>query len=139
MRFIKTFINFFSIITLGVLIICAVNYELSENVTMPDTILVQVLISGFVTALPTAVIFMNEYKTKKGYIIAIAAHYILISAIMLVIGCWFDWVSLTVKGVVVMLISVAAVYAFTMLLDYILAKKEADDINEALQRRRGRK
>ena len=58
---------------------------------------------------------------------------------MIGFGIWFDWMNFNLEGIVMMTTSVAAVYLITFLLNYILIKKEADDINEALKERNGQK
>lgn len=52
---------------------------------------------------------------------------------MSVIGMLFDWVSKTVLGVLLMCLSVAAVYAFTMAVTYFTSKRDADDLTKLIR------
>lgn len=139
MKFLKSFVSFFSTVTTGILIVCAVNFFLSDSTEMPGNTLFKILLSGLATSLVTAVFYYREIKSHKQFIITIAVHYVLLCGIMIALGVWFGWMELNAAGIIMMLISVAAVYAMTMLMNYITAKKEADDINrmlEQLNRRR---
>lgn len=137
MKFFKTFLNFFAIITLGITIVCGLNLiTANDTYIVPKHILLQVAAAGAITALITAAVFYKEPKTTKQFWIVTAIHYVLLCGIMILIGLWFDWLSLDLKGILSMVISVALVYALTFILNYILAKKDADEINKALQRRR---
>jgi len=108
----------------------------SEFYVVPKYILLQVAAAGAITALVSAIAFYKEPKTSKQFWIVNAIHYVLMCVIMIFIGLWFGWLSLELKGILSMVISVALVYAITFTLNYLLAKKDADEINKALQRRR---
>ena len=53
---------------------------------------------------------------------------------MISLGVWFDWLNFDIKGIVMMLISVAVVYLIAFLLNYYIIKKEAEGINIALEK-----
>lgn len=135
MNFLKTFINFFSTITLGIIFVCAVNMSMSPNYDIPNTVLWQILLAGLVTSLLTVIsIFLfNGINTTIKLIIAGIIHYIIMCIVMIGFGVWFDWMNFDAKGIIMMLISVAIVYLIAFLLNYIILKKEADDINSALE------
>lgn len=135
MRFLKTFISFFSTITVGILIVCAVNICLSPHYVIPRSILFDILLAGFVTAAVTTAIYSREITSHKQFLLTSAVHYVLLCIIMIGFGVWFGWMDLDIGGVVMMMVSVAVVYALTFLMNYILAKKEADEINKALEQR----
>lgn len=139
MKFLKSFVNFFATITTGILIVCAVNFFLSDSTEIPGDTLFQILISGLATALITAVFYYKEIKTHKQFLIILAAHYVLLCGIMIGLGVWFGWMDFNAAGIIMMLISVAVVYGLTILMNYIAAKKDADEINmmlEQMNRRR---
>lgn len=129
----EKFRQFFSTITTGILIVCAVNFLLSDNTDIPGDTLFQILFSGFATSLVTALFYYREIKTQKQFFIIISVHYVLLCGIMIGLGVWFGWMDLNAGGIIMMLISVAIVYALTMLMNYITAKKDADDINKMLE------
>ncbi|MGN0609242.1 MAG: DUF3021 family protein [Oscillospiraceae bacterium] len=133
MKFLKSFVGFFSTITTCILIVCAVNFFLSGGTEIPGDTLFQILLSGFATALVTAVFYYREIKTQKQFLIIITLHYVLLCGIMIGLGVWFGWMDFDLGGIIMMLVSVAVVYALTMLMNYIVAKKDADDINRMLE------
>ena len=133
MKFLKSFVSFFSTITTGILIVCAVNFFLSGGAEIPGKTLFQILLSGFATALVTAVFYYREIKTHKQFFVVIILHYVLLCGIMIGLGVWFGWMDFDLGGIIMMLVSVAVVYALTMLMNYIVAKKDADEINKMLE------
>ncbi len=141
MSFFKLFINLFSTITVGISVVCAVIFLLVPEYEVSRYILLQVLLASLSTALLTAVgvYFFAKLNSKLKIILACIAHYVLLCAVMIGFGIWFDWMNFDLEGIVMMTASVAAVYLITFLLNYILVKKEADDINKALKERNGQK
>lgn len=133
MKFLKSFVRFFSTITTCILIVCAVNFFLSDSTEIPGDTLFRILLSGFATALVTAVFYYREIKTHKQFLIIIILHYVLLCGIMIGLGVWFGWIDFDLGGIIMMLVSVAVVYALTMLMNYIVAKKDADEINKMLE------
>lgn len=133
MKFLKSFVRFFSTITTCILIVCAVNFFLSDSTEIPGDTLFRILLSGFATALVTAVFYYREIKTHKQFLIIIILHYVLLCGIMIGLGVWFGWMDFDLGGIIMMLVSVAVVYALTMLMNYIVAKKDADEINRMLE------
>lgn len=133
MKFLKSFVRFFSTITTCILIVCAVNFFLSDSTEIPGDTLFRILLSGFATALVTAVFYYREIKTHKQFLIIIILHYVLLCGIMIGLGVWFGWMDFDLGGIIMMLVSVAVVYALTMLMNYIVAKKDADEINKMLE------
>ncbi len=139
MKFLKTFVNFFSTITLGILIVCTLNIYANGITQVPSLMLPQVLLAGFTTALVTTIIFSFDPRSKRAFLLTCAIHYIMLCIIMIVFGAWFGWIPLGLGGILTMVISVAAVYAFTFCLTFLLMKKEADALNKALEQRKQRK
>lgn len=133
MKFLKSFVSFFSTITTGILIVCAVNFLLSDSTEIPGDTLFQILLSGFATSLATVPFYYREITSRKKFLIIIAVHYVLLCGIMIGLGVWFGWMDFDLGGIIMMLVSVAVVYALTMLMNYIVAKKDADEINKMLE------
>jgi len=135
MRFIKTFVNYFATITTAILIVCALNIQLTGYESLDKLILWQIIFAGAVTAFVTAVFFLKDIKSMKQYIIVSVIHYFCLCAIMIFFGMQFGWICKDVISCVLMAIMVAFVYGITFLMNYILQKKEADEINKALRER----
>ncbi len=135
MRFIKTFVNYFATITTAILIVCALNIQLTGYESLDKLILWQIIFAGAVTAFVTAVFFLKDIKSMKQYIIVSVIHYLCLCAIMIFFGMQFGWIGKDVISCALMAVMVAVVYAMTFLMNYILQKKEADEINKALRER----
>lgn len=135
LRFIKCFITFFTTITTAILMVVAVNVAISWGDALVAETLLHILISGALTGLVTALLFFKEFKNTKDFLIRSAIHYLCMCAIMITIGYWFGWLELEIGNILGMILSVTVVYAITWVVDYFLAKKEADDLNRALEER----
>lgn len=135
MKFISEFLKMFTYITTGTAVAFAVytlivGYDMIYAYTVAEIPLVG-LIMSFVT---TATI-QHEYSTNKGMILAFVCHYIFVSISMVGLAILFEWVRPVPKEIVLMLICVAFVYAFSFVMFYISLKREATQINAALKER----
>ena len=139
MNVIKRFINWFTKITTGTLLICAVAMEASGVGLWTSDVLWHILIVGAVTTILTMVVLPDKEYTRNEGIIRYAVHFVLLSAAVLIMGAIFDWYEPSPLGCSVMVLYVAAVYGFTYWAEYLRRKKSADEINKALERRRTRK
>lgn len=136
MKFFTELCRYFVQITTGVLIVCAVNFLLYGADNISGATLWQILLSGFLTAFATTIAYSFEPRSTKQFIMMTAIHYIVICIIMIFLGNSFGWLSINFAGVIMMVISVAVVYAFTMLITYFTSKKDADDLTKALENRK---
>lgn len=139
MKFLKMFLSFFTTITVGIVIVCTVNVMLSSDSEIPAITMLQILLAGFATALVTTIFYYKDITSNKKLIMVIVIHYVLLCVIMIGLGVWFDWMKFSLNGILMMVISVAAVYAMTFGINFILAKKDADAINKALEQRNKRR
>lgn len=139
MHLLKRFINWFTKITTGTLIIGTIAMKISGlEVCTVDT-LWHILLVGIVTTIITmAVLPDKEYSLREG-IIRYSVHFVLLSATVLTLGALFGWYTPTFLGCTVMVLYVALVYAFTYFANYLNGKRSADEINKALERRRNGK
>lgn len=136
MERIKDFVQWFVYITSGILIVCAVNFSLYGDGTIPCYTLWEILLSAFLTTFVT-VLLMPDGKTGiKHMILGRMFHYICLSVVMIGCGTLFGWMNINIEGIVMMLVSVGCVYLFSFGIGYLLDKKIADDVNRALQERR---
>lgn len=135
MNFLKELCRYFVQITTGIIIICAVNFAVwGGDSDLPKDILWQILLSGAVTAVITEIIMiLPEASTKKQFILYTVLHYAVLCVVMSVLGIMFGWASKTAAGVVLMCLSVAVVYAFTMALTYLTSKRDAENLTRLLR------
>lgn len=132
--FAEWFVEWFVFITAGILIICAVNFLLfSGGEDLPGDTLGHILLAAFLTAAETAVFFMAEPEKKSSMILWFVLHFGCLTLTMLVCGIRFGWIDASVFGMTEMVVSVAGVYAFAMVVYYILDIHRAEQINRRLR------
>lgn len=127
------FIRWFLYITTCVLFVCAANIQISGNETVSTITLWQILLSGFLTSLVTVLLRPLEQDSSRVAVIRIIVHYFVLCGVMIACGCWFGWMNFNLKGIVMMIVSVAVVYLLVFLAGYWLDKKQADEINQKLK------
>lgn len=133
-NYLKTFFSYFTEITTGTLVACAVFSGFSGEI--PTVTLWQVLAVGFLGALiDTIVIPFREYGEKE-FRIRCVIVFILMCALVLGCGYCFGWFRLRLIDVLLSFLSVAAVFAFVYLVNYIHARSEERSLNEAIERRK---
>ena len=135
MKIFSDFIKWFLYITTCILIVVAANIMISGKDMIPADTLWQILLSGFLTTLVTVLLWAKEPGNIRSGIIRMLVHYIALCAVMIICGRWFDWMNLSPAGIVMMVISVAVVYALVVLADYWTGRKLADEINQKLKGR----
>lgn len=135
---IKYIISQFFVITVGILFVTSVS-NLVAAITKGDAITYSVyypflvLFTGFLSSLPTVLLWFREEPTKKQCYIRMAMHFVAIEAIVMLEGLWFGWYhslgeAMKLFGIVIM------VYLFVYAYSYFTNKDTADAINEALAR-----
>lgn len=129
MEMFRDFIKWFQYITIGVLIVCAVNFSLSGTDTIPPMTLWQILLSGFVTTLIT----MLFYLGKRATYIKFGIHYVVLCGVMIPCGYWFGWLSFNAAEICMMIVSVAVVYLLAFVAYYLIDLKQAEKINQRLK------
>ena len=139
MKLVKDFLRWFFYITTAVLIICAVHFAMSENDVIPKDTLWRILISGFLTAGVTVLLFPKEHGKRNRIFAHFLIHYAALSAVMIVCGHWFGWLEYNPGGIVMMLVSVAVVYLICFGVYYIIDLRDADKINRRMKEKYGKK
>ena len=139
MRFIRSFIGYFTTITTTVLALVGITTAIEGYEHLSKYILFQILASGAATAFITTLILCREIRSRKQFLILSALHYVLLCGTMIGLGLWFDWIDRSFVGIALMAFYVAVVYVFVFLITYFLEKREADAINRALKKRTERK
>lgn len=132
MKKVFEFIRWFFYITTCVLFVCAANVQISGTEVISNIVLWEILLAGFITSIVTVILRPGEHDSARISIIKIIVHYFVLCGVMIVCGCWFDWMELNAQGIVMMMISVAVVYLLVYSAGYWLDRKQADEINQKL-------
>lgn len=139
MKKIREFFLWFTTITTGILLICAIQFSLQPGAALPQNMLWHVLLSGGCTAAATTLLLPHDDCSKTRFILGIIVHFLVLCVIMVFFGTRFRWISFTVEGVLGMVFCVAFVYGFTVICTIISHKREAEEFNAALQKKYHRK
>ena len=139
MRYIKSFISYFTTITTTVLALTGILYAIDGAEFLSKYLLFQILITGAATALITTLILCREMRSRKQFLLLSALHYALLCGTMIGLGIWFCWMESSFVGIVKMAAYVAVVYVFVFLITYFSGKREADAINRIIMERKSRK
>ena len=135
MKRVSEFVRWFFYITTCVLFVCAANMQLSGRDVISADILWQIMLSGFMTSLVTVVFRPTERDGGRTEMIRIVIHYFALCAVMILLGYWFGWMDFNLRGIIMMMISVAVVYFLVYFAAYWLDKKQADEINKKLKKK----
>ena len=136
MRLITDLVKYFVYITTGIVFVFIAMLLIEGGSGISTQTLIRIPCAGFVTALVTVIIYSREAMTKKAFYIRIAVHYLLLCVIMVIFGTAFGWVNLNLAGIMTIVISTAAIYAFTFAGAYLSSKSEAEKLNKALKSKR---
>lgn len=133
MRYITEIIKYFAFITTGILILFIVLMLIQGDSAINLSTLIEIPCAGLVTSIVTVFLYPSETQSKKGYLLRILVHYTVLCIVMTVMGTLFGWIRLHFGGILFMMISVAAIYAFTFSVTYFTSKNDADEINRVLK------
>ena len=95
----------------------------------------EIPVIGIIMSLVTTATIRREYSTNKSQLLAFVVHYVFVSISMVGLGILFEWVRPVPQEIILMLICVAFVYAFSVAMFFVSMKREADQINDALKER----
>lgn len=133
-EFLISLLHYFVDITTAVLIAAAMYLTLSGQ-QMESVVLWQILLSGFITALPTAILLCFEPKSVKISIALWIAHFLLIFVITLLLLNMFGWCTITPQSVLLTFLAVVFIYLFTSFVHYLVDKKHTALMNQQLKQR----
>ena len=133
-EFFISLLHYFVDITTAVVIAAAVYLTFSEQ-QMENNILWQILLSGFITALPTAVLLCFDPKSVRVSVILWVIHFLLIFFITVMLLKMFGWCKITPVSVFLTFIAVLFIYFFTCGVHYLVAKKHTAWMNQQLKNR----
>lgn len=133
MRKLSEFLKWYAYITVSILIVCAVVFKIYNEETIPADTPWQILLSGFLTTLVTAILVLKEESQKWIMILKFVLHYVSLCIIMIICGNWFGWMSLNLEGIAMMIGAVATVYILAFGTYYITDLRQANEINQKLR------
>lgn len=136
MKFITDLLSYFVYITTGIVFVFIAILLIEGSGSISTQTLIRIPCAAFVTALVTVLIYSREAVRKKEIYIRIAIHYLLLCVVMVILGTAFGWIDFDLAGVMIMVISTAAIYAFTFAGSYLSSKSEAEKLNRALKNKR---
>ena len=104
--------------------------------TIWTEIIPQIFGASFLTSLVTTAYF--SFNPKKPISVPVRVlltfgHYLALCIIIMALGTVFDWFDLTLKGGLIVALSVAGVYFISAVITYALSKGEADEMTNALK------
>ncbi len=133
-EFLISLLHYFVDITTAVLIAAAIFLTVSGK-QIDSAILWQILLSGLITALPSAALICLDTKSVRLSWILWIAHFLVIYAITLLMLHMFGWCSLTPLSVLLTFFAVVFIYLFTCLVHYLIDKKHTTLMNQQLKKR----
>ncbi|MDE6728317.1 MAG: DUF3021 domain-containing protein [Oscillospiraceae bacterium] len=136
MKFITDLIKYFVYITTGILFVFIAILLINGSESISVRMIVQIPFAALATALITVIICSREVAKKKEHYIIIAIHYFLLCVTMVALGTVFEWIKPNFAGIMTIVISTAAIYAFTYTGAYLSSKSEAEKLNKALKSKR---
>lgn len=134
MKFINELLKFFAYITTGTAIAFVIYTAVIKVETVPVIMIAEIPLTGFIMALITT-LMLCLYKvqnTKKGFVFVALLHFVLSAIGMVGLGVAFGWMNFEIKHILLMVLCVAFVWLFAFALFYLNLKREADEINSAL-------
>ena len=133
-EFLISLLHYFVDITTAVLIAAAIYLTVSGQ--QPNsTFLWEILLSGFITALPSAVLLCFDPKSPKKSAILWIAHFLLIFLVTLVLLSMFGWCRITPLSVLLTFVAVVFIYGFTCFVHYLVDRKHTAVMNQQLKKR----
>nr|MBQ8252047.1 DUF3021 family protein [Lachnospiraceae bacterium] len=137
MKKIGEYVKWYVYITTSILMVVALIFGLYGAEELPGETLWQILVSGFVTTLLTVIMVYVDAVTVAGTVMKFIGHYACLCTVMIVLGGWFGWINLNVRGIVLMVCAVAAVYVLAFGAYYIIDLRAAKQMNQRLKEKYG--
>lgn len=136
MKFLSTLMRYFVYVTTGIVfvfIVISLMYGL-DSISLQQ--LIHIPCAALATALASVIVYPQDEMAKREFTIRVVLHCLLLCVIMIFLGVTFEWITLNLQGVMTMVLSTAAVYAFTFVGMYLSSKSEAGALNKALKTKR---
>jgi len=133
-EFVISLLHYFVNITTAVLIVTAIYMTISGQ-QMDSMILWEILISGIITALPSALLVCFDAKSGKISLLLWFVHFMLIFFTTLILLKIFGWCSITPISVLITFLAVVFIYLFTCYLHYLIDRRHVSLMNQQLKKR----
>ena len=133
-EFFVSLLHYFVDITTAVLIAAAI-FLTATGQQMNSIILWEILLSGFITALPSAVLLCFDTKSVRLSLILWLVHFLVIFGATLLMLKAFGWCSITPLSVLLTFLAVVCIYLFTCSVHDLVDKKHASIMNQQLKKR----
>lgn len=133
-KFFDSFMHYFAYITTGALIVSAIFWKFIQR-DMSVGILWEIILSGALTAIPSALILNCEPTTRKGVIICWGSHIISIYTISIALLFIFKWIRFSLVSILLSILAISLIYLFTAELHYYSDKRHTALLNDALHER----
>ena len=137
MKKMSDYVKWYFYITTSILMVTAVIFGLYGAESLPGATLWQIMLSGFLTTFITVLIVSIDCKSLLGNVLKFVCHYGALCAVMIPLGIWFGWLHANLPGIVMMLVSVAAVYLLTIGAYYVIDLRAARKMNRRLKEKYG--
>ncbi len=137
MKKIGEYVKWYVYITTSILMVEALIFGMYGAEKLPGETLWQIMVSGLVTTLLTVAMVYVDTKTVAGGVFKYLGHYAALCAVMIVLGGRFGWINLNVRGILLMMGAVAAVYVLAFGTYYIIDLRSAKQINRRLKEKYG--
>lgn len=133
-EFLISLLHYFVDISTAVLIAAAIFLTVSGQ-QMDSVILWEILLSGFITALPTAILICLDTKSIRLSLILWVVHFLMIFGITLLLLKVFGWCRITPLSVLLTFLAVVFIYVFTSFVHYLVDRKHTALMNQQLKKR----
>ncbi len=138
MKYITEIIKYFTFITTGIVILFVAILLIQGGDSISLKTLIGMPCLGLVTAVVTVFLYPAEARTRREFWLKLLLHYFVLCVVISVFGMVFGWIGLSFKGILLMMVCTAAVYAFTYAVAYLSSKNDADELNQALKKRKSK-
>lgn len=127
-------LHYFVNITTATLFVTAVYLTVSGH-QMNSVILWEILLSGMITAVPSAFLVCLDAKNNRILLLLWLVHFLLIFFTTLILIEIFGWYKITAFSILLTFMAVVAIYIFTCVTHYIVDRKHAEIMNQQLKKR----
>ncbi len=133
-EFFVSLLHYFVNITTAVLIVTAIYLTISGQ-PMDSVILWEILMSGLITALPSAVLVCLDIKNGRIVLLLWLVHFLLIFLISLLLIEIFGWYKITALSVPLTFLAIVFIYLFTCFAHYLVDRRHVALMNQKLKQR----
>ena len=122
----KYLLQQFLFITALIIIGLGIAYAFDETQELNHLFLIRIVLTGFLSALPTLIFFIPKLK----FIYKIIIHYIILNAIVLGLAKLFNYVS--GYNWIFLIVFIFIVYVLVWVIELLVNQKEANSINKKI-------